>query len=502
MHVNLMIPTDQAIATDPTTVAQQAMQTDLNLPLLARKIAANDPELEQLLSHQWRHPLTDETSLAYRQATVADALANPQWAAQLYAISQRVIHQIQNDNWRFPNGSATYQLYSLSNCMTTYLAGITDLLPLSFTGHSPAGVAFTNQLQRLFTPTKLHAMRQVIAACQQPTGYSYQADLQGDLGCTPHALDWHPAANKFTRLLTTHHHKDTFEVPTRDDNAAQAMSHDENLAAQSAATILTNLTQEFATFFAQLRYQSGLLTAIVHYVALLKGHPMTNLIFEPTTTIKGLVNLQLLLLEPRPRPLVANDLKIARHQPVLISGANQGGKTTFLRAIGLAQVLGQTGFPVPATRFASPAYHAVLTHFRREEDPHSRHGKLAEELARMREIVTDIQPPTLILMNESFSSTNEHEGALINEEIIRGLVSCGHTICAVTHQYELGQRLLSLTPAPCFLRAERLFDGQRSYRLVPGQPRLTSYGLDIFTKIFQPDLTVSTPSADKSAAGR
>lgn len=495
MRVNLITSYDHLVDQAPATVQQQAMLADLNLRPLAKLLAQGDDRVAQILISEWCHPLLDESELAYRQAAVADALADPTWSTQLYQLASATLDKIQRDNWSFPDGSATYQLYSQSNTLETYLNGIASLTQVAFHGKSPAGKTFTGQLKRLFFPDKLAAMHQVVAACRQSDGYSYPVALSADLGSTPADLDFHPNGNKLTQLgrhlLANHHNRETFEVPDRDDNAASAISHDENVAAQSAATILTNVTREFTTFFKQLRYQSGFLVAVTTYKNLLGADQLlTNLIFEPATTIIGLKNSQLLLKTDLDHPVVANDLRATPHQLMLISGANQGGKTTFLRALGQAQVMGQAGFPVPAERFAVPAYRAVFTHFRREEDQTTHHGKLDEELVRMQGIVKALSAPSLLLMNESFSSTNEHEGAILNEQIIRGLLSQNQTICAVTHQYELGQRLTTLTPAPLFLRAQRLSDGDRTFKLVPGQPRLTSYGLDIFKRVFQPD----TPS--------
>lgn len=490
MRVNLIFTTDHPLPQDPATPTEKAMLADLNLRPMATLLAQDDELLERILLLEWLHPLTNQSALAYRQATVADALADPRWAEQLYTLSSNTLQKIRNDNWSFPDGSATYQLYSQSNALDTYLTGIAAITKVPFTGKSAAGKAFSGQLKRLFTSTNLAAMHAAAAACRQNNGYSYPAALSGDLGSEPAELDFHPAGNRLTKIghqLFNAHHHNTFEVPERDDNASSAISHDENIAAKSSATILTNVTSEFATFFEQLRYQSGLLVAIHHYRVLLGTQHTTNLIFEPTTTIQGLKNTQLLLTPALDHAVVANDLHATEHQLMLISGANQGGKTTFLRALGQAQVLGQSGFPLAADRFACPAYHAVLTHFRREEDTNTRHGKLDEELARMQVIVANLKQPSLLLMNESFSSTNEHEGSIINEQIIRGLLHQNHTIVAVSHQYELGQRLATLEPRPLFLRAERLKSGERTFKLVPGLPRLTSYGLDIFNRVFSAD---------------
>ena len=100
---------------------------------------------------------------------------------------------------------------------------------------------------------------------------------------------------------------------------------------------------------------------------------------------------------------------IERERLVMITGANRGGKTTFLRGVGLAQLLMQCGAFVPAERYRAGVCSALFTHFKREEDAAMRSGKLDEELSRMSTIVDRLTAGAMLLLNESFASTNEHD---------------------------------------------------------------------------------------------
>ena len=91
----------------------------------------------------------------------------------------------------------------------------------------------------------------------------------------------------------------------------------------------------------------------------------------------------------------------------MITGANRGGKSTFLRSIGLAQLMMQGGMFVPAVSFSAACVRAVFTHFRREEDATMERGKLDEELSRMSTIAGQISSGGLLLCNESFASTED-----------------------------------------------------------------------------------------------
>jgi DNA mismatch repair ATPase MutS len=88
---------------------------------------------------------------------------------------------------------------------------------------------------------------------------------------------------------------------------------------------------------------------------------------------------------------------------VIITGANQGGKSTFLRSIGLAQLMMQCGMFVPAQSFSSNLCKGLFTHYKREEDVTMESGKFDEELSRMSDIVNNITPNSIILFNRTYA---------------------------------------------------------------------------------------------------
>jgi hypothetical protein len=140
---------------------------------------------------------------------------------------------------------------------------------------------------------------------------------------------------------------------------------------------------------------------------------------------------------------------------------------------------------VAAESFTASTSTGVFTHFKREEDATMEQGKLDEELARMSGIASQIAPGGLLLCNESFASTNEREGSEIARQIIRALTEADIRIVFVTHLYELAQGFFAANdPTSLFLRAERHPDGQRTFRLPPGEPLPTSYGQDLYRQVF------------------
>jgi DNA mismatch repair ATPase MutS len=199
--------------------------------------------------------------------------------------------------------------------------------------------------------------------------------------------------------------------------------------------------------------------------------------------------------------LVGNDLHAEDKDLLLITGANQGGKSTFLRALGVAQLMTQCGMFVTARSLSASVTGGIYTHYRREEDERLIHGKFDEELSRLSEIVDDLPADAMVLFNESFASTNEREGSEIARQVIGGLRDSGVRVLFVTHLHDLAHGLYAENdPAALFLRAERAEDGTRTYRIVEGEPLATSYGPDLYAEVFGASAeTQITPPPDHGA---
>jgi DNA mismatch repair ATPase MutS len=166
---------------------------------------------------------------------------------------------------------------------------------------------------------------------------------------------------------------------------------------------------------------------------------------------------------------------------VMITGANQGGKSTFLRSAGQAQLMMQADLFVAAKSFTASVCGGVFTHFKRAEDATMEKGKLAEELSRMSDIADEITAGCLLLCNESFASTNEREGS----QIARALLDSGIRIFFVAHLFDLAHRFYpEERETALFLRPERRENGERTFRLLAGEPLPTSYGPDLYRQIF------------------
>lgn len=189
------------------------------------------------------------------------------------------------------------------------------------------------------------------------------------------------------------------------------------------------------------------------------------------------------------KPAIGNDLKIPCTSLVLITGANQGGKSTFLRSLGLSRLMLQTGMLVTARQYKADLRDGVFTHYRRREDKDLNSGKFDEELNRMNEIVGMLGHAPFLLFNESFAATNEREGSEVAQQIIKALTEAGGHVVFVTHMYALAEHFENQNATTtCFLRADRDASGQRSFKILHGEPQTTSFGQDLYKQIFHREI--------------
>jgi DNA mismatch repair ATPase MutS len=258
-----------------------------------------------------------------------------------------------------------------------------------------------------------------------------------------------------------------------------------NLVANAAAQAVDHVH----SFFVMLRVEIGFCVGCLNLAERLTkmgeptAFPVPVAEDELALSARGLYDVCLRLTTSD--PVVGNDIDADGKSLVMITGANQGGKSTFLRSVGLAQLMTQAGMFVCADSLRVNICEGVFTHYKREEDETMESGKLDEELGRMSQVADTIAPNCLLLCNESFAATNEREGSEIARQVVNALLEAGVKVLFVTHMFDLASSFhrQGLDTA-LFLRAERRSDGARPFRISEGEPRPTSYGEDSYQKIF------------------
>lgn len=183
---------------------------------------------------------------------------------------------------------------------------------------------------------------------------------------------------------------------------------------------------------------------------------------------------------------IHNTVELAKYQGIVVTGANQGGKSTFLRSLGIAQVLCQTGMFVPAKSYPLQVYEDIFTHFTRREDASMNMGKFEEELKRMEQILCAAKEHTLILLNESFATTTEVTAFQIAMDLAHVCMEEGVTIWMVTHITKFAKELYQeKRPDILFLSAGRQAEGEIRFMMYEKTPGNTSYGLELYEQMIE-----------------
>lgn len=246
--------------------------------------------------------------------------------------------------------------------------------------------------------------------------------------------------------------------------------------------LLNNLCSFFEVFQVQAAFYLGCMQLWERAAAFGAGFCFPEVVTAGGFEFTGLYELSMAILTRRIP--VTNSLSEQNCWLMVITGANQGGKSTCLRSFGLAQVMLQCGMFVPAAGFCSRLYQNIYTHFTRREDATMSSGRLDEELKRMDGIIRTVTKDSLLLLNESFATTTEKEGSIIAMELVSALYEAGISVAMVTHLLSFAQKLYAKKPEHAvFLSAERKEDGTRTYRMVLQKPENTSFGLDLYDEL-------------------
>jgi hypothetical protein len=472
---------------------QAELTQDLGLEVLFNAMAARDKFLFEAAMVGVLSGVTDPSIIVYRQRILVDCLKNEAIVRDIYHIAIEAIENEKKNHWsfvRYPSGIVRRSVDVLQ-----MFVGVLRTLRRVADEH---GQRFASDgFYRLFTMLQAELSDDYFAVIESHLrqlqfrgGVLISAEL-GNGNKSQNYVLRKPIKDRpwLSRLFENGPPSYSFQLHPRDEAGAQALSVLNDQGLNLVGNALARSTDHILSFFQMLR------TELAFYIGCLNLHAQLRQLGEPTCiplptpaaerklSFCGLYDVALALSAGR--KVVGNDLNADAKSLFIITGANTGGKSTFLRSLGLAYLMMQAGMFVGADSFSSEVCDGLVTHYKREEDATMESGKWDEELSRMSEIVDRIRPNAAILFNETFASTNEREGSEIASQIVRALLDKNVKVFFVTHLYHFAMGFFKKRfEGAKFLRAERLPDGTRPFKLVEGEPLQTSYGPDLYKTIF------------------
>jgi hypothetical protein len=475
---------------------QEDLVQDLELSVLLGPMAAGDRFLAEVSRRVLLTSLPDPADITYRQQILAESISAPEVIREMYSVVVGAFED-RRSFWGGYGGSFRNPSTNLSGAVA-YLEGyVGRLRQLRQIADDNAGKFESDGLRTLFSSLQrdlddeyFDEVGSHLKQLHFRDGVLMSAELDRDNGPINIVLRASRALHTRwkERLGIAPRSSYSFTLAPRDEAGGHILDdlrgRGINLVANAAAQSADHLT----SYFAMLRVELGFYVSCLNLWERLSERGVPTCFpdpLEPQSVAFSCTDLRDACLALRSEdPVVGNDVEGDGACLVIITGANSGGKSTFLRSVGVAQLMMQCGMFVAAASYRANAVRGLFTHFIREEDRSMTSGRFDEELSRMSTIVDQLTDRCLVLFNESFAGTNEREGSEIARQIVLGLLESDIKVFFVTHRFHFAESVFEdRGTSALFLRAERRPDGERNYKLVERRPLATSFGEDLYYRL-------------------
>jgi DNA mismatch repair protein MutS len=231
--------------------------------------------------------------------------------------------------------------------------------------------------------------------------------------------------------------------------------------------------QFYVAYIAHMRHFTG--------VGLAFCYPRVSPESKETSVTSGYDLALAKMLVDKQMPIVTNDFHVkGTERIIIVSGPNQGGKTTFARMFGLLHHLAAIGCQVPGTDAELFLFDRMFTHFEKEEDVHNLRGKLHDDLYRLHHTLAEATSDSIIILNEVFNSTSLKDAIFLSTQILTRIIALDALCVCVTFIDELAA--LSKTSVSMGSTVKPGNVAERTFKIVRRPPDGLAYAISVAEK--------------------
>ena len=464
---------------------------------------------------------TDEDVIAYRQSTIRDLIAIPELLETLSGIHPilddiRELRRLDNDNVT----SADSYLYSITeielyvSCLATLRRGFADVKDKIA---SPAFSALADFVHELTESEYYRELNKKLVALSDRVhevksitiGVNLDRELRPESAGVISINSEHFKSGKMLdKILRLSFKNDAYTCIAnlspfgkgQSDNKQEALIGAFNSAIEDVfrssvkgwRNIVADYVMDNTDFLLKLLPEIEFVSRAAELLKELASHPGCSVCYPTLAPMSAKRFEAIGLYNPRVAlaiddEIVTNDLSFDDEARIyVLTGPNRGGKSVITVALGAAQAMCQLGLPVPAESAVISPVSGIFTHFPEGADDTIDKGRLGEECARLKEIFDAADSDTMILLDESLSSTGAYEASYIASEILSAFAAMGCRGIFSTHLHELAASVPEINARSLNAGGVRLDtlvagieEGQRSFKIHRAKPDGKSYARDI-----------------------
>ena len=489
--MNLIFASDEIDLSKP--IKEDSTLTDLDFDPILDSMADGNRNIREICKMIFENINTDRSTVELRQTIVMDAMSNLEKFQQMAKIASDTVKVIKEHIFWMHSGKPSIEIFESRMILSTFLDALPKIMQLlgSIRNGKCSEIfkKYVDEFINTFNEKWLNGAREIISVSDFSNFLAASVSLDWDLSFRDISL--FKSGKK--RLIGFGTKTRKWTLPQTCESCGEELESFRDAITGEVASILRIIVSFVHRKMLQMSREFSFYVGCVNFINRMNnlGISLTfpNIIDGklPEIEFTDLVEASLALRSGK-RP-VPNSLERPGAITFIVTGPNSGGKTVFLRSVGQAQILAQSGLPVPATMYRSTIFNHVFAYFSKYEKFEDQKGRFEKELLDLQEIVSNLTCKDLVILDEPLASTNQYDGAMIMKEVIRSFENGLIVTLISTHFYHL---VLWTRESKNYRRvlmtAERLSDGQRTFKIKQApDAQGSSWAADVWERIIADD---------------